>query len=224
LASRPRYFSFCSGVPYFSSSSHHHSDAGGNRARGDLGDDHRLRLGRKAQAAMLLADQHAQKTVFLEERPDFRAHVGAVVTGIPIVDHGADLLGRAIEECLFFGGQRQRTDIEELFPARLAGEQLGIPADGAGVERLLLGARHFWQDGLDHAIGRPGDSELAQRLERQRQHGQARQQRQDQPARTGLNAERGEIDSAEQPEADQHCAPLPERRPAHGQNRRADQK
>ena len=120
----------------------HHDDGDSvGRARGDLAQHQRLRLRREAQAAVLLGDEHAEEAVLLDEVPDLLGDLLVLMADHPVVDHPAQLVGRPVEEGLLLLGQRDRRDGAQLLPVGLAGEQLGIEADGARVQRLLLGGR-----------------------------------------------------------------------------------
>ena len=146
---------------------HHHGDPRRHRPRRHLAHHLALRLRRKPESAMLLADQHAEEALLLEKGPHLRRQIGAVVPDIPVVDHRADGVDRPIEERLLLGRQRHLANLEQLVPARFAREQFGVPADGARIERFLLGARHAWQDGFDQAVGRPGHQGAPDRRDRQ---------------------------------------------------------
>ncbi len=133
----------------------HHDDRDDvRRARGDLAEDQRLRLGREAQAAVLLGDQHAEEAMALDERPDLLRDLALVVAHLPIVDHPAELIGRPVEERLLLFRERDGRDRAQSGPIGAAGKKLRVEADRAGVERLLLGGGHPGQDLLDHAEGR----------------------------------------------------------------------
>jgi hypothetical protein len=80
----------------------HHQGAHVGRARGDLAEHQRLRLRREAQASVLLGDQHAEEAVLLDELPDRFGDLMLVVADRPIVDHPAQLGGRAVEEGFLF--------------------------------------------------------------------------------------------------------------------------
>ena len=202
---------------------HHHRDTRRHRAAGDLGDDHRLRLRREAQAAMLLGNQHAQEAFVLEVLPELGRQVRAIVADIPVVDHLAGGFGLVVQERLFIGRQRQRPYGAQLAPVGPAGKQLGIPAHRAGIERFLFGAAHLGQDGFDRAIDRGDQHRHADGLDAQRQQDQPRQQRQHQPDPAAKGKARAEVNAAEK--TDHQCAhaPLPHRALAHGQHGENDQ-
>ena len=202
---------------------HHHGDAGGNRAAGDLRDHLALRLRRKPQTAIFAGDQHAQKPVILQVLPDLRGHIGTIVSRVPVVDHGADGVHRPIEERLLLGRERRLADAEQLFPTRPAREQFGIPADSASIERFLLGAADPRQDGFDEAIGRPDHHGAPHRRQRQQPEDDRRQQRKD-PADTIAQQPESAIqrNPAQRPDHQRRQCPLPERRATHGERRTCD--
>jgi hypothetical protein len=71
----------------------------------------------------------------------------------PVVQLAAKLLGRAVEEGALFSGEGDGADAAEPRPVWRAGEELGVPADGAGFERLTLGLRDRGHGALQRAIG-----------------------------------------------------------------------
>ena len=68
-----------------------------------------------------------------------------LVRDLPVVEHPAELFGRAVEERLLLGRELRRRQAQQLAPVRHAGEQLAVPPDVAGLERVLLGLRHARQ-------------------------------------------------------------------------------
>ncbi len=83
------------------------------------------------------------------------------VADLPVVDHPAELLGGAIEEGLLLGRQNDRRDGAQTVPVRAPGEQLGIEADRAGLQRLLLGLGDLRQGAADRAERRLDDKAAA---------------------------------------------------------------
>ena len=75
----------------------------------------------------------------------------------PIVEHAAQLLDRAGEELLLLLGKPGGREGEELLPVRVAGEQIGVPPDVAGLDRFALGVGETRQGMLRHAEDRLGD-------------------------------------------------------------------
>ena len=118
----------------------HHDDGDAVRALGgNLAEHERLRLGREAQAAMFLRDQHAEEAVIADELPDIVGDVVQLVADAPIVEALAELGGRAVEKGALFFRERNRQHAAELGEIGRAGEQLRVPANCAGFERLALG-------------------------------------------------------------------------------------
>ena len=77
----------------------HHDDGDAvGAARGDLAEDERLRLGREAQAPMLLGDEHAEKALLADEAPDVVGDVVQLVADAPVVEPAAELLGGPVEK------------------------------------------------------------------------------------------------------------------------------
>ena len=202
----------------------HHDDGDGvGRARGDLAQHQRLRLRGKAQAAVLLGDEHAEEAVLLDEGPDFLGDLLVLMADHPVVDHPAQLGGRAVEECFFLLGQRDRRDGAQLLPVGLAGEQLRIETDGARVQRFLLGGRDPRQDALDLVEQRRNQSRAPQG--RDREPGQHHHRH---PGEDAQQVECGLMPVAvDQPGAPgQHRGgrgrcPDPDRSPAHGEHEHA---
>ena len=68
------------------------------RARRDLAEDQRLGLSGEAKDTVIFRDQHAQESVRLHEVQDIGRHEALRVADLTMVDHGAKLIGRAVEE------------------------------------------------------------------------------------------------------------------------------
>ncbi len=101
----------------------HHDDGDDvGRARGDLADDERLRLRRKAEAAVLLRDKHAEEAARFDEVPDLLGNFALRVAHLPVVDEAAQLLGRAVEERLLLRGEDDGRDGAQLVPVGRARE------------------------------------------------------------------------------------------------------
>ena len=100
----------------------------------------------EAEAAVLLRDDHAEEALVLDELPDVRRQVLALVRDLPLVAHRAELLDRAVEERLLFAREARLGSLQELVPVWLAGEEVRVPPYRAGVDRFLLGLRHVRQD------------------------------------------------------------------------------
>ena len=91
----------------------------------------------------------------LEKVPDLGRQVVQLPVDLPVVEHAAELFDRAVEERLLLGRQPRRREREQLRPVGIAGEQLGIPPDVAGFDRLALGVG----EGGQHAL-RPAEDRL----------------------------------------------------------------
>ena len=102
---------------------------------------------------MLLGDEHAEEAVVADELPDVVRHVVQFMTDAPVVEPLAELVGRPVEKGTLLGGERDGGDAAKLRPVRLAGEQLGVPADGAGLERLAFGLGDRRHRAFQRAIG-----------------------------------------------------------------------
>ncbi len=101
---------------------------------------------------MLLGDEHAEKAVVADELPDVVGDVVQLVADAPIVEPLAQLVGRPVEKGALLVGERDRRHAAELGEVGLAGEQLGVPADGAGLERLALGVGDGRHGALQRAV------------------------------------------------------------------------
>ncbi len=134
---------------------HHDRDRGRDRA-GRHGADHfRMGEGGKAKPAIAFRDDHAEEALGLDEPPDLGRQIAQLPIDPPVVEHGAELLDRAVDEGLLGRGQLRRRRRQELAPVRMSGEQRRIPPDIAGRERLALGRRQAGQRGLGPAEDRP---------------------------------------------------------------------
>ena len=134
---------------------HHHGDGGDQRARRNLADHFRVRIRREAEPAVLLRNNHAEEFLRLDEIPGLGRQVAPFPVDCPVVEHGAEFIDRAVEKRLLFRRQRRGCVLEKFRPVRIASEQIGIPPDIAGLERLALGIRHRRQN-----AARPGEDRL----------------------------------------------------------------
>jgi len=66
----------------------------------------------------------------------------------PVAHHAAHFLDRTIHKGLFFGREGADRDGVQLFPVRVAGEQIGFPPGGTCFNRLFFGAGHLRHDRL----------------------------------------------------------------------------
>ncbi len=138
---------------------HHHGDGGSHRARRDLAHDFGMRIGREAEAAELLRNDHAEEAMLLDERPGLRRQVAPFPVDLPVVEHGAELVDRAMQEGVFFRHQRRRFGGEQLRPVRVAGEQIAVEPDVAGFQCLTLGIGH-----RRHCLLRPREDRPCQKI------------------------------------------------------------
>ena len=102
---------------------------------------------------MLLGDEHAEEAVVADELPDVVRHVVQFMADAPVVEPLAEFGGRPVEEGALLGGERDGGDAAQLRPIRFAREQLGVPADGARLERLTLRLGDGRHCALQGAIG-----------------------------------------------------------------------
>ena len=125
---------------------HHHADRRGARARRELHHHRRMRERAEAEAAVLLRDDHAEEALVLDVLPDLRRQILQLVADLPVVAHGAELLHRPVEERLLLRREARRAQREQLVPVRPTREEIGVPPDGAGVDRFFFRLRHIRQD------------------------------------------------------------------------------
>ena len=76
---------------------------------------------------------------------------------LPVVEHAAELFDRAGEELLFLRRQLCRREGQKLPPIGIAGEQLGIPPNVAGLYGFALGVGQARQRVLRQAKDRLGE-------------------------------------------------------------------
>ncbi len=106
---------------------------------------------------MRARDEHAEKAVLAHEAPNIVGDVVQLVTDAPVVEALAELDGRPVEKGALLGGQRDGGHAAELRPVGLAAEQLGVPADGPGLQCLALGLGDGGHGALKRAINGEGD-------------------------------------------------------------------
>ncbi|MCY1510491.1 hypothetical protein D9M68_448700 [compost metagenome] len=127
---------------------HHHGGSevatAGRQLHRHLG----MGIGGEALAAIFLRDDQGEEAVLPDVCPGPGWQV-QLLADLPVTDHGAELLGRAVEERLFFFRQLRAGRIQQLAPVRPAAEQLAVPPDGAGLDGLALGLRHGRQHPLE---------------------------------------------------------------------------
>jgi len=142
---------------------HRDRRGGGRAAARDLREHARVRIGGELEPAVALRDDHREEAARLEELPHLRRQIGPLVRDVPLIEHAAQLLARAVEERLLGRRELRRSRREQLFPLRSAGEQLPVPPHRARLERFLLGLRHARQELQVSLHERPRDERLAQR-------------------------------------------------------------
>ena len=116
---------------------------------------------------MRLGDQHAQEAVLLHERPDVLGDLLLLMPNLPVVAQPAEFLRRSVQEGALLLAELDLRHRAQLRPVRPAAEDLGVEADGPGIERLLLGLRHLGQDLAHGAVGGVDDERAADRRHRQ---------------------------------------------------------
>ena len=141
---------------------HHHGHRRGQRARRDLRHHRGLRDRGKAQAAVLLGNEHGEELVVADVLPALLGNILELVHDFPLVEHLAERFRFVIQKRLLLGGELGALEIEQVLPVRLAAEHLGFPPGAAGFQRFALGVRHRRQHGLEALEDRGGDQLLAQ--------------------------------------------------------------
>ena len=125
-----------------------HADGGGEHGAGasQFLQHTGLGIGRELEAAIFLLDDHGEELVVLQVLPYLGGEIGALVGHFPVVHHAAHFLDRTIHKGLLFGREGTYRDGVQLFPVRIAREQIGFPPGGARFDRLFFGAGHFRHD------------------------------------------------------------------------------
>ena len=83
-----------------------------------------------------------KKRFCLMKVPDLGRQVAQFPVDLPVVEHGAELLDRAVEEGLLLRRELRLRRRQKLRPVGLAGEQVGVPPHVARLQRLALGVGH----------------------------------------------------------------------------------
>src|SRR5439155_9590669 len=117
---------------------HHEGPGRGDASARDLGDHRGIRESGEAEPAILFGDDHPEEFLLLDETPCVLRKV-MLLLDPPLVDHGAKLLDRPVEERSLAGAQGFALKIEELLPVRATGEKLAVPPDRSRFERDPLG-------------------------------------------------------------------------------------
>ncbi len=140
---------------------HHHCGRQVAAAGGQLHGHLRVGVGREALATEFLGDDQREEAVRFHVRPGFRRQVHGLAD-FPVADHRAEFFGRPVDKGLFLFGQLDFRVGQQLVPVRATAEQLAIPPDRAGIDRITLGLRHRRQDFLKPAEHRRSEVLAAQ--------------------------------------------------------------
>ena len=103
------------------------------------------------QATVLFLNDHCEEAVFFQVGPQLRRQVSHLVGDSKVVSHAARFFNRAINKRLFFGGQLWTRVVMQLFPVRVAAEQVAFPPGGTSINRFFLSARHRRHHFAEHA-------------------------------------------------------------------------
>ena len=150
---------------------HHGGDGRADRAGRELADHLRMRVGGEFQPAVLLRNDHREELVRLEEVPRLGRQVAELPVDAPVVEHAAKLVDRTREEGLLLGRELGGRKRQELRPVGISGEQIGVPPDVAGFDRLALGVRQARQHVPRPSENRLGDVVAAKRRIAHANHG-----------------------------------------------------
>ena len=136
---------------------HHRGAGGADRARRQLADHFRMRVGGEAEAAIRLGNDHCEEFFGFQKVPDFGRQIVPLPIDLPVIDHAAQLFDRAGEELPLLVRQPGRRARQKLVPIGIAGEKLGVPPNVAGLDGLALGCGKARQCMLRQAKDRLGD-------------------------------------------------------------------
>ena len=117
---------------------HHSGNGRADRAGRQFADHFRMGVGGKAEPAVLLRDDHGEEFLRLQKLPDFRRQIVQFPIDLPVVDHAAEFLDRAVKKLFLFIRQPRRRKSQELFPIGIAGEQIGVPPHVARFNGFAL--------------------------------------------------------------------------------------
>ena len=123
----------------------------------------RLGISRELQPAVLFFDDHREETMLFKVRPQLRRQIRQLMSNLEIIRHPAGFFYRAVEKRLLFGGQARLRIVMQLFPVRLALEQVALPPGGARINRFFLSARHRRHHLTETAKYRRGNHRLTHR-------------------------------------------------------------
>ncbi len=129
---------------------HHHGGGQVAAAGGQFHGHLRVGVGREALATEFFRNDQGKEPVLFHVRPGFRRQVHGL-TYFPVADHRAEFFGRPVDKGLFFFGELDFWIGQQLVPVRATAEQLAIPPDRTGVNRIALGFRHGRQHFLKPA-------------------------------------------------------------------------
>ena len=139
---------------------HHHGNGSRYAPGGNLHHDFRVGGVGEPQAAVFFGNHQAEKAVLTDELPDLVRQVVLLVGDFPVVEHGAQLFHRAVQEGLFLAGEVRRLGVQQLVPFGLAGEKFAVPVHRAGFQGFRLGIREFRQPAAHPA--KQGAAELVE--------------------------------------------------------------
>src|SRR5207248_5699614 len=123
---------------------------------------YRMHIELEAKSTIFLGDDHAEEFLAIDEVPGLGWQVAPFPIDLPVVEHRAELVNRAAEEGVFFCRQRRRCIAEQFRPVGIAGKEIGIPPDVAGLQCLALGIRHRRQYAACPGKDRLGDEVAAE--------------------------------------------------------------
>ena len=153
---------------------HHHRHRRRAAARSHFAHHCRMRLRGKFQPAITLRNDHAEETLVLDELPDIRGQIGAIVRDVPIVQHRAQLLDFIVEECLLPGAQSAFRKCQQFVPIGVAAEQFAIPPHRAGIDRFLFRGGDLREDFAEY-LERSGAHHIAAQVGYAEEHDEQQQ-------------------------------------------------
>ena len=83
--------------------------------------------------------------MILHELPHVRRQIVELVRDLPIVQHCAKFIDRAVDESTLLCGKHRLRKCKQLVPVGLAAEEIAVPPGCARIERFLLGLRYLRQ-------------------------------------------------------------------------------
>ena len=91
-------------------------------------------------------NDHAEKTVRLDELPHLWRQIMQLARNGPLVEHAAELFNRSGKKSFFLGVEFRLGVSQQFVPVRGSAEQLSFPPYGSRIQRFLLGLRYLRQD------------------------------------------------------------------------------